>query len=62
METNKPFSINLDDTESFLSDLFKNDEKAKSILDKSGFTDTQLEVIKILIIAALKSYDLQKQQ
>lgn len=58
----KPFSINFDGTEDFMSNLFKNDEKAQNILDKSGFTDSQLEIIKILIIAALKAYDLQKQQ
>ena len=58
----KPFSVNFDDTEDFLSNLFENDEKAKSILNKSGFTKSQIEIINLLIITALKAYDLQKQK
>ena len=62
MDKAKPFSVDFSDTEGFLSGLFEGDEKAKAIIEKSGFTDAQLEVIKILVIAALKAYDLQRQQ
>ena len=62
MNEQKPFSVNFDETQDFLSNLFETDENAKMILDKSGFSDLQLDIIKILIIAALKAYDLQKQQ
>ena len=62
MNEQKPFSVNFEETQDFLSNLFEKDENAKMILDKSGFSDLQLDIIKILIIAALKAYDLQKQQ
>ena len=57
-----PFSIDFDDLDDFLKHLFENDARAQSILAKSGFSNAQLDIIKILIIAALKGYDLQKQQ
>lgn len=57
-----PYSVDFDDLDDFLKHLFENDARAQSILAKSGFSDIQLDIIKILIIAALKGYDLQKQQ
>lgn len=60
--SDKPFSIDFTDIENYLSTVFKNDAIAKSIIEKSGFTDTQLEIINIIVVAALKAYDLKKQQ
>lgn len=56
--SDKTFSIDFTDIEDYLSTVFKNDATAKSIIEKSGFTDTQLDIV----VAALKAYDLKKQQ
>lgn len=65
MPQDKPFSVDFDALDDFLSDLVKkyeDDETAKSILDKANFSPSQLKVIRLIVIAALQAYDLQKQQ
>lgn len=58
----KPFSVNFDDMEKFLDDLFAKDEKSKEIMKKANFTESQVKIINTLIISALKVYDLQKRK
>ena len=62
MDNNKPYSVNFDDIEEFLDNLFETDEKSKAIFEKCGISRSQLQIINTLIINALKAYDLQKQQ
>lgn len=65
MPQDKPFSVDFDTLDDFLSGLiqkYEDDETAKSILDKAEFSSDQLKVIRLIVIAALQAYDLQKQQ
>ena len=59
---NKSFSVDFDNIESFLDNHFFDDEKSKEIIEKAGFSESQIKIINTLILTALKSYDLQKQQ
>lgn len=56
----KPFSVDFDEMKDYLDNVFLNDDKCKNILSESGFTEAQLQIVNALIIAALKTYDLQK--
>ena len=59
---NNTYTVNFDDIESFINNYFFNDSKLKEIIEKAGFTKAQIKVINTLILTALKSYDLKKQQ
>lgn len=59
---NNTYTVNFDDIESFIDNYFFNDSKSKEIIEKSVFTEAQIKVINTLILTALKSYDLKKQQ
>ncbi len=59
---NKPFSIDFSDIEDYLDNLFINDDRAKDIIDKCGFSKEQLNIINTIVISALKAYDLKKQK
>ena len=58
----KPFSVDFDDIGNFLDCHFSNDPKSKEIIEKAGFSESQIKIINTLILTALKAYDLQKQQ
>lgn len=58
----KPFSVDFDDIGNFLDNHFFSDPKSKEIIEKSGFSESQIKIINTLILSALKAYDLQKQQ
>lgn len=58
----KPFTVNFDEIQNFMDNHFFDDAQSKIIIEKSGFTETQIKVINTLILTALKAYDLQKQQ
>ncbi len=59
---NNTYTVNFDDIESFINNHFFNDSKSKEIIEKAGFTESQIKVINTLILTALKAYDLKKQQ
>lgn len=59
---NNTYTVNFDDIESFIDNHFFNDSKSKEIIEKAGFTESQIRVINTLILTALKAYDLKKQQ
>lgn len=52
-------NINFNEIEEYLDTIFKNDEKARNIVSKAGFTEMQIGIINILIVGALKSYHLR---
>lgn len=56
------YTVNFDDIESFIDNHFFNDSKSKEIIEKAGFTESQIKVINTLILTTLKAYDLKKQQ
>lgn len=58
----KTFTVDFDDLENFLDNHFFNDPKSKGIIEKAGFSESQIKIINTLILTALKAYDLQKQQ
>ena len=58
---NNTYTVNFDDIESFINNHFFNDSKSKEIIEKAGFTESQIKVINTLILTALKAYDLKKQ-
>lgn len=62
MSEQKPFGVNFDEITDYLDNVFFNDEKSKSIIQKAGFTESQVKIINTLIISALKAYDLEKQK
>lgn len=62
MSEQKPYSVNFDEITDYLDNVFLTDTKAQSIIQKAGFTDSQVKIINTLIIAALKAYDLEKQK
>lgn len=57
----RSFTVNFDDIENFLDSHFFNDLKSKEIIEKSGFSESQIKIINTLIPTALRAYDLQKQ-
>lgn len=61
MDNTKLFSVNFDDIESYLNDVFFKDEKANATMQKANISNNQIKIIGILIISALKAYDLQHQ-
>lgn len=62
MPQNNYFSVNFDDIQSFLDNHFFDDSKSKDLIEKAGFTKSQVKIINTLIVSALKAYDLQKQK
>lgn len=58
----EPFTVNFDEIQKFMDNLFFDDIKSKEIIEKSGLTESQIKIINTLILTALKAYDLQKQQ
>lgn len=56
------FTVNFNNIEDFMDNHFFNDPKSKEIIEKAGFTESQIKVINTLVLTALKAYDLQKQQ
>lgn len=58
----KTFTVDFDDLGNFLDSHFFSDLKSKEIIEKSGFSESQIKIINTLILTALKAYDLQKQQ
>ncbi len=54
------FTVDIDDIESFIDNHFFSDLKSKEIIEKAGFSESQIKIINTLIITALKAYDLQK--
>lgn len=58
----KPFTVNFDDIGNFLDSQFFSDPKSKEIIEKAGFSESQIKIINTLILTALKAYDLQRQQ
>lgn len=58
----KPFSVDFDDIENFLDSHFFSDPKSKELIEKAGFSESQIKIINTLVLTALKAYDLQKQQ
>ena len=59
---NNVFSVDFDSLENHLDTVYFNNEKAMEIINDAGFTDGQVKLINILIVSALKSYDLLKQK
>lgn len=57
----KSFTVDFDDIESLLDSHFFNEPKSKEIIEKAGFSESQIKIINTLILTALKAYDLQKQ-
>lgn len=60
MEQEINYSIDFNALENCLDTMFFSDDKSHEIITKAGFTKSQISIINTLIIAALKSYDLQK--
>ncbi len=58
----KPFTVDFNDIEDFLDRHFFNDPKSKEIVEKAGFSESQIKVINTIVLTALKAYDLQKQR
>lgn len=58
----KPFTVDFDDIGDLLDSHFFNDQKSKEIIQKAGFSESQIKIINTLILTALKAYDLQKHQ
>lgn len=56
----KPFSVDFDDIANFIDNHFFDDPKSKEIIEKAGFSESQIKVINTLILSALKAYDLKK--
>lgn len=57
----KPFTVDFDELGNFLDSHFFDDMKSKEIIEKAGFSESQIKIINTLILTALKAYDLQKQ-
>lgn len=62
MDIQGPYSVNFGEIQDFLDSVFFKDQKAKEIIEKSGFTKEQIKIINTLIVSALKAYDLQNHQ
>lgn len=58
----KPFTVNFDDIGNFLDSHFFSDPNSTEIIEKAGFSESQIKIINTLILTALKAYDLQKHQ